>query len=64
MNDQPIETVEQYLQALARHDWWFGYADDYTQYSQGQRNRDRLLAAAKTLDPDMTIWAEYKPKEL
>jgi hypothetical protein len=62
MNVKPIETVEEYRQALAAHDWWFAMSDDYTSYSQGQRNRDRLLEAAKTFDPDMAIWAEYKPK--
>lgn len=62
--DKPIETVEQYRQALAAHDWYFAYADDYSVYSEGQRNRDRLLAAAKTFDPDMAIWAEFKPKGL
>lgn len=57
-----IETEEQYKQALASHDWFFAYSDDYSEYMRGQRNRDRLLAAAKTFDPDMTIWAAYKPK--
>lgn len=61
---KPIETVEQYRQALASHDWWFAMSDDYTCYSEGQRNRDSLLAAAKTFDPDMVIWAEFKPKGL
>lgn len=60
--EKTIETVEQYRQALAAHDWWFAFSDDYTCYSEGQRKRDRLLAAAKTFDPDMAIWAEYKPK--
>ena len=59
--DKPIETVEQYRQALAAHDWWFAYSDDYTCYSEGQSNRDRLLAAAKTFDPDLTIWGAIKP---
>lgn len=59
--DKPIETVEQYRQALAAHDWYFAYSDDYTCYSEGQSNRDRLLAAAKAFDPDLTIWAAIKP---
>lgn len=62
--DKPIETVEEYRQALAAHDWFFAYADDYTVYSQGQRNRDRLMAAAKAFDPDLTIWTAIKPKGL
>lgn len=62
--EKTIETVEQYRQALAAHDWWFAFSDDYTCYSEGQRNRDRLLEAAKTFDPDMAIWAEFKPQGL
>ena len=61
MTVKPIETVEQYRQALAAHDWWFAMSDDYTAYREGQRNRDRLLAAAKTFDPDLTIWTAIKP---
>lgn len=62
--DKPIETVEEYRQALAAHDWFFAYADDYAVYSQGQRNRDKLMAAAKAFDPDLTIWTAIKPKGL
>ena len=60
--DKLIETLEEYRQALAAHDWYFAYSDDYSEYKQGQRNRDRLLAAAKTFDPDLTIWTAIQPK--
>jgi hypothetical protein len=57
-----IETLEQYRKALSEHDWWYEYSDNYTEYSDGKENKNRLLAAAKKFDPELTIWAEYKPK--
>jgi hypothetical protein len=36
MNVKPIETVEEYRQALVAHDWYFAYSDDYTEYSQAR----------------------------
>lgn len=64
MTEKPIETVEEYRKALAAHDWWFAMSDDYSEYSRGQRSRDRLQAAAKVFDPDLTIWAEFAPRGL
>lgn len=62
--DKPIETEEQYRQALAAHDWWYARSDDYTVYKEGQRNMGRLYQAARKFDPDLTIWTAYKPTKV
>lgn len=60
----PIETEREYRKALAGHDWFFAFADDGSVWRKGQAHRSRILAAAKTLDPQYKIWDEYAPEEM
>lgn len=56
-------TLEQYKAALAAHDWWYAFSDDYGAYKRGQEEREALRAAMRRLDPQGTLWNERAPNE-
>jgi len=55
--------LEFYRRALARHDWWFQYADDYTVFKAGERNAVYIHAERCVLDPDFSVWNDHAPEE-
>ena len=46
---------EEYMQALASHDWYYQMADDYGAYNRGAASWARICELAKTHDPDHRI---------
>lgn len=60
--NKPIETEDEYRQALASHDWWSAKSDDYSVYQEGQINLGRLYQASLKFDPDLTIRTAIKPR--
>ena len=53
-------TLEEYKQALANHDWYSAYSDNYTEYNDGVEKRRQLLDAAQTLDPELVIYHQFR----
>jgi hypothetical protein len=53
--------MENYVQALKEHDWYYGYSDDPQAYRKGQNSHSALRKMAKTLDPDLKIWKKHSP---
>lgn len=51
---------DEYMQALAAHDWYYQMSDDYGAYTRGAASWARVCELAKTHDPDHKIahnWA-------
>lgn len=59
MNDE----IEKYKQALAGHDWFYGYSEDYDVFCRGDRNNQLILTLRQKLDPDWTIWDQFAPQQ-
>jgi hypothetical protein len=58
-----MNAEQKYRAALASHDWYYDYSDDYSAWSRGRDERNALNAARRTLDADSAIWNEYAPKQ-
>lgn len=56
-------TLEQYKKTLKAHDWYYAYADGYTDYAKGKEQREKLHAMALGLDPDFVLWNEEAPDQ-
>lgn len=58
-----MTNLEKYKKALASHDWYYAYADGYTDFAKGREQRDKLHEMARNLDPDFTLWNEVAPDQ-
>jgi len=56
-------TLEKYKKALQTHDWYYAWADGYTEYSKGKDQRDALHTMAQRHDPEFTLWNEVAPPQ-
>jgi hypothetical protein len=62
-------TLEELEQKMRRHDWLYGFADDYRAYSDGAMAESELIAACNELtraghkDEVKRLWDKYCPKE-
>lgn len=56
-------TLEQYIDALKEHDWFYMYADDYRSFDKGKAQWMRIAAMQTKLDPDYIIFNEYAPND-
>ncbi len=57
-------TLSQYLAALANHDWFYVYADDHRAYQKGQQEHDALMAMARHVDPELSLYLSSIPETL
>jgi hypothetical protein len=61
-----LETLEQMMK---RHDWLYGYADDYSAFSKGAAAEARLVEACRDLseaghvEQVEKLWTRYCPAE-
>lgn len=55
----PAPTVEQYRAALAAHDWFYEWSDDYHVWKRGQAQRAALLNMRRVVDADLSIWKAF-----
>jgi hypothetical protein len=61
-----LETLEQMMK---RHDWLYGYADDYNAFSKGASAEARLVEACRDLsnaghaEEVARLWTRYCPEE-
>lgn len=57
-----IETKEQYEAALAAHDWYGEYSDDYRVWKEWKDAMVELIAASANFDRDFVIWNKHAPQ--
>jgi len=55
-------TVEEYREALQRHDWFYDCSEDPRVYRKGADQRSKINAMQYHLDRDHKIWNEYAPE--
>ena len=62
--DKPFHAqhLASYLAVLARHDWSFEQADDYTVWHAGKTAYDALRVAQPLVDPDHVFWNAHAPE--
>lgn len=58
-----MNTEQEYRAALAAHDWYYDYSDDYSAWGRGRDEREALRTARAKLDADGKIWNEYAPNQ-
>lgn len=56
-------TLEQYKKALKTHDWYYAFADSYTDFGKGRDERNELEAMRRRLDPEGELWNEAAPDQ-
>lgn len=56
------EEVEDYIQKLKNHDWYYNYSDDGREYRKGRNEAEEIARLRKKLDPTGKIYDKYKPK--
>lgn len=55
--------VDDYINMLKSHDWFYDYSDDHSVWVRGKAQRGAILEAKKELDPDYIIWNQYCPAD-
>lgn len=58
-----MNTEQEYRKALAGHDWYYDYSDDYSVWAAGKRQRESLREMRKHIDPEGVIWNECAPPD-
>ena len=54
-----IETPQDLLNALQKHDWWYAKAEDHSEYSRGRRDMQRIEAALPNIPNGREIYKHY-----
>jgi len=57
-----VESEEYYRSLLANADWYYEMSDDYNVWKRGNDTFKILYPQQRYLDPDGSIWNEYRPK--
>ncbi len=52
------QELDEYRQALRKHDWWSEFSDDSRIARAGEENLQRLIGLQRRLDPDAAVWKE------
>lgn len=60
---EPIETEEDYIQALRRHDWFYVYSDDHRYWDDGRKSFELIDAAQPHYDKNWILWNHYAPND-
>lgn len=55
--------VDDYINMLKNHDWFYEYSDDHRMWVRGKDQRAAILEAKKDLDPDYILWNQYCPEQ-
>jgi len=56
--------LEQYIQHLKNHDWWYDYTEDFSVWMGGRKSWELLTDRQELLDPDFKLWNQYAPDEM
>lgn len=54
--------LENYIDKLKYHDWYYEYSDDHRCWVKGMDERRELLLLRGELDPDYKVWNEHCPE--
>lgn len=55
--------LDEYKNALSRHDWYHAYSDDYSVWKRGNDQQKAMREARLRLDPLGTLWNEHAPDQ-
>lgn len=55
--------MQDYIQKLKAHDWYYNYSDDHNEWSKGASERNEIRRLQQILDPDFDIYNKYAPKD-
>jgi hypothetical protein len=58
-----LETKEDYIKALQKHDWYYVYSDDHSVYLAGREQQEVLVEYARKHDPEGIIWNTICPTD-
>ena len=51
--------LDEYIELLQKHDWFFQYEKDATRYNAGRESWERICELQAELDPDRLIFIHY-----
>lgn len=54
--------MEEYIQKLLSHDWFYEYSDDHKVWKKGVNQRGEILDLQQELDASYEIWNKYAPE--
>lgn len=54
--------MEDYIEKLKSHDWFYEYSDDYSVWKRGCTQRGEILDMQQDLDLNYEIWNKYAPE--
>jgi len=57
-----INSVDEYIERLKHHDWFYDYSDDHSVWTRGRKDRGAIDSAQKRYDPDHALWNQYCPE--
>lgn len=58
-----IAGINNYLNELKLHDWYYKYSDDHSVYMSGSKHRSELHVLATVYDHNYQIWDSIAPEQ-
>lgn len=62
MSENTQDLREQLLKELKRHDWFYEYSDDYSEWSAGSAHRKLILSLVPQVPDGQALYDQHKPK--
>lgn len=56
-------SLDEYKNALSRHDWFYAYSDDHSVWQRGSQQAKELREAQLRLDPTYSLWNDVAPAQ-
>lgn len=57
-----INSVDEYIERLKHHDWFYDYTDDHRVWTLGRKDRDAINCARERYDTGYDLWNQYCPE--
>lgn len=58
-----MNPVERYIELLETHDWFYQFSDDHSVWKRGDDEYNTIMGLKAQLDPDGSIFNQYKPED-
>lgn len=55
--------MNEYIDLLKTHDWYYSYSDDHRVYTRGYEKARQLQGMRHELDTDYTVWNQHAPDD-
>jgi hypothetical protein len=55
--------VNDYIDLLKSHDWYYSYSDDHRVWKDGELKARQLQELQQAHDPDFQVWNQYAPQD-